>query len=75
MASTIMSAFNISNNSGVYEAISKVRQNLYNTSVESIHLKQWISSALNSTYGNGAVNSINNVKDAANKANIILYIK
>lgn len=75
MASTIMSAFNISNNSGVYEAISKVRQNLYNTSVESIHLKQWISSALNSTYGNGAVNSINNVRDAANKANIILYIK
>lgn len=75
MASTIMSAFNISNNSGVYEAISKVRQNLYNTSVESIHLGQWISSALNSTYGNGAVNSINNVKDAANKANIILYIK
>lgn len=68
MASTIMSAFNISNNSGVYEAISKVRQNLYNTSVESIHLKQWISSALNSGYGNGAVNSINNVKDAANKA-------
>lgn len=68
MASTIMSAFNISNNSGVYEAISKVRQNLYNTSVESIHLKQWISSALNSTYGNGAVNSINNVRDAANKA-------
>lgn len=68
MASTIMSAFNISNNSGVYEAISKVRQNLYNTSVESIHLKQWISSALNSSYGNGAVNSINNVKDAANKA-------
>ncbi|MDY2607403.1 MAG: hypothetical protein SOV90_05715, partial [Lachnospiraceae bacterium] len=38
------------------------------TSVESIHLKQWISSALNSTYGNGAVNSINNVRDAANKA-------
>lgn len=75
MASTIMSAFNISNNSGVYEAISKVRQNLYNTSVESIHLGQWISSALNSTYGNGAVNSINNVKDAANKANILLYIK
>lgn len=68
MASTIMSAFNISNNSGVYEAISKVRQNLYNTSVESIHLKQWISSALNSGYGNGAVNSINNVRDAANKA-------
>lgn len=68
MARTIMSAFNISNNSGVYEAISKVRQNLYNTSVESIHLKQWISSALNSTYGNGAVNSINNVRDAANKA-------
>lgn len=68
MANTIMSAFNISNNSGVYEAISKVRQNLYNTSVESIHLKQWISSALNSTYGNGAVNSINNVRDAANKA-------
>lgn len=68
MASTIMSAFNISNNSGVYEAISKVRQNLYNTSVESIHLGQWISSALNSTYGNGAVNSINNVRDAANKA-------
>lgn len=68
MAGTIMSAFNISNNSGVYDAISKVRQNLYNTSVESIHLKQWISSALNSSYGNGAVNSINNVKDAANKA-------
>lgn len=68
MASTIMSAFNISNNSGVYEAISKVRQNLYNTSVESIHLGQWISSALNSNYGNGAVNAINSVKNAADSA-------